>query len=487
MKGRKFMKSIKVFHTHIEVYPYDQGEDIQLERTLSSYDRRTGLYTPLAFYILHDTLYLPRGTNLSYLSTHFHTELTIMPKPDRPSKMSTKINMIADPRNKIQKDAIDFLLSRKQFAADAGLSQLGLTLDTGDGKTYCMVSAITKMNLKTAIFTYTKRIKSQWINTFFTMTDMDHRMLIDVTGSEMLKQIHDKEIVGDIYMINHQTLNSYARKYGWEAIHDLFKVMGIGTKVVDESHYFFENSLRLDFFTDVKRSFYLTATFMRGSAKEKYVFKRAYASVKTFGEETYSYKEKRKHTVCYIVYFHSDPKIRARKKVRTYLGFSSYKYIDYELDEEGILLEVINRVLNRIKNLRGRVLVTSPKIESVDILAKEMEKMTDRSIGTMHSHNKDDVNEENSKKDIISSTVKMMGTGADISQIRVLINTEPIKSRPLVHQLCGRLREFSPTDDTFLFYLVDTTIKETVDMLKIIRPTLEFKCKKVYEVQYDEL
>ena len=85
----------------------------------------------------------------------------------------------------------------------------------------------------------------------------------------------------------------------------------------------------------------------------------------------------------------------------------------------------------------------------------------------------------NRDKTIISSTIKSTGEGDDIKDLRILINLQPISSKLLVDQLRGRLRQFSDTDDTFLFYPVDLTVKDTVRFLKRVLPTLKKKCKDI--------
>ena len=59
---------IRVFHTHIEVYPYHIGDNFNFEKSLSKWVEKTskyGCYEPVGFYVENDILYLPRGINLS--------------------------------------------------------------------------------------------------------------------------------------------------------------------------------------------------------------------------------------------------------------------------------------------------------------------------------------------------------------------------------------------------------------------------------------
>jgi len=52
--------------------------------------------------------------------------------------------------------------------------------------------------------------------------------------------------------------------------------------------------------------------------------------------------------------------------------------------------------------------------------------------------------------------------------LRILINLEPIGSKIVANQVQGRLREYSPTDDTLYFYPVDTTLEQPLTLLKRI-------------------
>ena len=214
----------------------------------------------------------------------------------------------------------------------------------------------------------------------------------------------------------------------------------------------------IDFFSNTKKTFYLTATFTRTQIKEKMIFKRAFANCYRFGEETMNYEEKRKHVIYYYVTYNSRPDPIIIPGMYNKYNISPFKYIDYALkdDERKTLLRVIETIMKQVENLRGRVLITSPKIESTEIVADYLRNITDKSISIINSSKTKEENDEARHADIISSTIKSLGTGIDISGLRVLINTEPFTSEDNMRQLKGRLREFSPTDDTFMFDIVDT-------------------------------
>ena len=481
------MSEIRVFHSHIEVYPYKQGDMFPLEKILSKFDTITHRYIPIGYFIQNNILYLPRGISLSMLQGMFNNIPTIEREHDPCAKIK-KCKMTYEPKNRIQEEAISFLTSTGKFQRGAEFSQFSLNLDTGDGKTFCMCSAILNLGLKSIIITHKERIKEQWIKTFIEMSTVSETQLYDINGSESIDLIMKGNVKADIYFVNHQTLSSYARVHGWTAIRDFFKKIKVGIKVVDEAHKFFENSLMIDYFSNVKKSFYLTATFTRSDPKEIKIFKSAYSSVYRFGEETMDYEEKRKHIVFIVVYYHSRPTLQQRNLISTSYGFSSYKYIDYALNEENnSMMKVLQRIITQTENLNGKTLIISPKIESVEYIAKELDKYTDKTVGTVHSKNSVKQNERGINSDIISSTVKSIGEGDDIKGLRILINLEPIGSKALADQLRGRLREYSHDDDTFMFYPVDTSINETVVFLRRIMPVMKKKCKEIIMIHMDDI
>lgn len=482
------MVIIRVFHSHIEVYPYQSGDQPKLEKFLSKWVASRYEWKPVAFYINSDILYLPRGINLSYLQEIFHSEPIVMSEYSKYQKIS-KGHMLAKPKGKIEEDAIDFLCGEGNFTMSRFNSQLSLNLDQGDGKTFSTIAAIVKLKIKSIIILHQRKIKTQWIESFQNMTTIPKENLIDIQGSDGIEKIMDGTISGDVYFITHQTIATYARDHGWDKIKVFFEKLKVGIKVIDEAHYFFTNTVMVDCFSNVYKTFYVTATFTRGDAQEMYVFKRAFSTVYCFGKETLSYDEKRKHVNMIIVYFHSYPKPGDIDRISTGYGFSSYNYFNYEIHESNnTMIKVLWKCMKMIENLNGKVLITSPKIDTVEDMAKLMrEWYPEKTVGTIHSRNSASTNEESASCDIISSTVKSSGTGVDIKGLRCLINLEPIGNAALADQVRGRLREYSKEDDTYLIYPVDMSVPDTYKFLKRILPTMKKKCKNIITYKMDDI
>ena len=60
-------KHIRIFHTHIEISPYQLGECETIEKQMSIWVEAEFRYEPMAYFVYNDTLYLPRGFNINIL------------------------------------------------------------------------------------------------------------------------------------------------------------------------------------------------------------------------------------------------------------------------------------------------------------------------------------------------------------------------------------------------------------------------------------
>ena len=485
-------RTLRVFSTHMEISPYFKGDNPLVEKMFSKCEKY-GIqqkWTPISFMVNEDTLYLPRGTSVNKMANIFSTSPTYVKADDCKSPLR-RIEITGNPRNNIQKDSIDFLLNQGKFSSGLNYNQFGLNIDTGDGKTFCMIYAIAKMNMKAIIVTHKTRIKDQWVAEFLSKTNIDESRIISIDGSPDMQAICRGKKEADIYIVNHQTIASFAKEHSWNAVRRFFHIIQVGVKVYDEAHKFFENCLKIDFFSNVKRTYYLTATFTRNDKQETQLFYDAYSTVYRFGEETFNYDGKRKHQILVVVLFNSKPNYVQEKAIvhANIHGFSSFNYIDYELKKnpDEHLKKAILKVIHSVENLEGKILISSPKIESVDMIADMVRKETNKSVGAVHSgFSREENNRTIEEKDIISSTIKGIGEGDDIKGLRVSINTEPMGSAGLIDQWRGRLREYSPDKDTYLFYLVDTGIPHTFRMFNRNLWVFKRKCKKIIYMNLDD-
>lgn len=476
---------IRVKHTSIIVPNYELGQNEKIERMLSVWNESYFRFENIGFHYNEEKreLLLPRGLDLNYIEKEFNMPVQIDYTPDEYDYVSYRLKV--EPRNDIQRKSISFLLGEGEFSYTKKYSQLSLNLDTGDGKTYCVIAALTFFKMKALIITHTDNIKMQWIRSFLKMTDIDERFILNIDGSSTIKKIlKSNKLPFKVYLVNHRTIQSYAKKEGWDKITELFKKLRIGVKVFDEAHLEFENLMKTDLHTNTKKTIYLTANFERSQYKENKVFKLCFKNIVRYGEQTR--KEKRKHIVYIPIFFDSKPSLADRAFMRGKHGFDKNKYIDYQIGKP-IFFEVIQYLVNYFKDKEGKMLLLFSKINATEAVYNYLTQIVEnKTIGLYNSQISEEEKMKALQADIIISTPKSMGTGTDIPGLRFVIMTEPYTSSITANQTSGRLREYAPDAYTFYMELIDKGFPDVVSMYKKRLPIFKKKCVKILELNYEK-
>jgi len=349
------------------------------------------------------------------------------------------------------------------IAVDA-INKLYLTEDfIVTHNTYCVANAVTEMNEKTLIITPNESIKIQWLNTFVNMFDYRSKHIMNISGSNVIDGIMNDEISikdRNIFLVNHQTLHSYLFNNNSYLFHKFFKKLKIGIKVYDESHLNFANILLIDFFSNTKKTIYLTATFDRSDKTESACFKRAFSSVIGYGEEE-SLKITEKHILYHVVNINSNIEYKNRARIMAFPGYTAIKAGRYAFfdDPKDTTYNTIKSILNLVSNVEGKILIFVPLIEAADKVVDKLKlDFPDKKIMPYHSKMDKSEKSEIDKYNIIVSTIKSTGTGMDIPGLRVVINTENFASTVLAQQVIGRLRPYAKDKETFFFDIVDICI-----------------------------
>lgn len=480
------MSAIRVNHTSITVPNYNLGDSDKIEGMLSVWNDAYYRFDNIGFCYNEDKkeLLLPRGLDLSYLENHFQMPLQIEYTPDPHAPASYRLK--TEPRSDIQRKSISFLLGEGNFAYTRKHSQLTLNLDTGDGKTYCVIAALTFMKTKSMIITHTDSIKNQWKSSLLKMTDIDEKYIFNIDGSSTIKKILKLDkLPYKVYLVNHRTIQSYAKKHGWEKIAELFKKLEIGAKVFDEAHLEFENLLKVDLHTNTKKTFYLTANFERSDYKENRVFSLCFKNIAKYGRETKV--EKRRHIIYVPVMFNSKPALDQRADMKGRRGwFDKNKYSDYLINKP-VFYDVLKWLVEFFETIDGKFLVMMPKINATEAVHDYLSNIFEnKTVGVYNSQVSDEEKEKAINMDIISSTPKSLGTGNDIPNLRFVINAEPYTSPITANQASGRLREYGEDQYTFYIEIIDKGFPDIVNMYKKRLPIFKKKCAKILELKYDD-
>ena len=451
------MNKITVTNTAIIVNNYEVGDCPNLERNFLIYDPICHKTTPLGMYYDEENkrLYLPRGIDLYYVerivkesSMDYDVDIG-REYPNKYHHIKNKIMMKYAPKDERQVETLKFALCLEQYSQNANRAQFAINLNTGAGKTYCALATIAYLGIRSIIITSQKGILDQWGDRISEYCDIDKSELVMLKGSDMLNRIyHGKSsLIGkSIYFITHSTIQSYASRYGWEAVNVIFEKLGIGVKIYDESHLDFINVSMIDFFTNVWRTYYLTATPSRSDKDENRIYKLYIKNVPSI--ELFD-KENDPRTNYISIKFNSNPSpkdiIMCKHPI---YRLNRIKYIDYLMNNDRFWI-MFDYIFNLIYTNGGKALFyigTNEGIQKAyDRILRCYPELVD-DVGIYTSIVDSDTKQLEKQKKYILSTTKSAGAGEDIKGLQYsVVLAEPFKSEVLTRQTLGRTRNRNTT------------------------------------------
>lgn len=451
------MSKIVVKHTRIEINNYEIGDCPKLEYFFTIFDPITHTYyfKGIEYDEKRKVLILPRGLDITWLEYTLNGEAILDKNHDEFEYVSGSIMIKNLPRDDEQKEALRFILGKAEYSSNSSKSQLSVNLNTGKGKTYVTVTAISYWLVRSIVIASTKGIISQWKDRILEYTDIKPREIYIIEGSNSIDRLFARDISEyKIFLASHATLKSYGDKNGWEKITELFKYLKIGIKVYDEAHQNFDNILRIDFHTNTYKNLYLTATPKRSDKGEDQIYQLAFKNIPKID----LFKEdKDPHTQYVAMHFNSKPSPTIISKCKNKFGFNRLFYTDWVIENEHFLnfsYVLMDKVFNITKDgTKALIYIGTNKAISkfYDFLCEMFPKYKN-DIGIYTSIIPDDHKEEQLNKRIILSTTKSCGAAMDIYGLKVtVVLAEPFRSEVLTRQTLGRTR----SDNTIYIDCVD--------------------------------
>lgn len=455
---------IVVKQTHIEINNYQLGDSRKLEEKFSVWDKVTHSRIPLGRYYDEDLeiMYLPRGMNIGELENWFQEPAYWECKFDEP-EIVEPFGMKYKPRDEVQKEALEFTLGINQYARLKDAPQLSVNLDTGVGKTYVAIFTADYLQYRTMIITSELGWLEQWRQRILEYTNLTNDKICFVSGMGVLNRLrtgmtdHTKY---SFYLASHKTLQMYGKKFGWDRLGDLFKQLGIGMKVFDESHKYFTNMSMIDFFTNTKRTFYLTATPYLSDKYEDYVFQTYFKNI----PKIQFYDENRYNRSHYInISYNSRPlpsdiKFCANRIYK----FSIINYCMNVFNRPNIY-KVLTIVLYIAATHRGKILLYIGRNDAINLVKNWIEvnfPYFSNSIGIYNGTIPKDKKIYELDNKIILSNVKSSGACSDISDLAFVCPiAEPSASAQIAKQMKGRLDRFN--GDTYFIDITDRGFEAT--------------------------
>ena len=478
--------NIYAFNTHYEIYDYSIGDNPKLERALTYRDRAAHTDYPKYLYDKEErTLYIPRGYNSMFLEEWNGKPVTIVDNDS--NDIRTDYMMVKPPRDENEEKAIRFLVGEGEFSGLRLSSQKVLIMAPGMGKTYCTIAAIQKLHTKSLIIMRTQSLKEQWFARYEEYTNLGGPNMVDIDSSEFLHSLLKKKPSRNqkVFIVTRRLLISYCEKYGVDSLQEVLNHIGIGVKVFDEAHQEYAMTLLIDYFTNVKRTFYLTATFHLSSyGNRDTVFQTAFYKVPKLQLRQ---SDDARHIIYIAVLFNSHPNaVDIARVTGGKRKYNKYAYVDYELSK-GILEKEVRSLISFFlneKEMSGKTLILSSKKATCDFFKEIADDETDRRFNVCSFYTGNKVDNYKSY-DIITATSGMLGTGEDIPGLRFMHNTEPGSSLPNTDQFSGRLRPFEGGNKpTFYIEYVDVGFDRLYDWYRSRSKLLKTKVKECKELNH---
>lgn len=461
------MYKVEVKKSSIVIHNYEIGSCKALEKTLTVYQELPSGYKIPRFEVFrydgeNNQLVIPRGFsffNIKRLLKVSDRDFIFNDVPDQ-SKSFYSIECTTAPRDKLQEEAIEFLLKETDGKEILYDSQKMLCLKTGKGKTFAMIYAICKMKRKAIIIVDSLSIAEQWKNSFLTFTTIRESQISLISGRSTINKImelNDIENKYQVYISTHQTLTSLIRTDP-NLITVFFNKIKVGVKVYDEAHASWSSMFNIDELTNTDRTFYLTASPGRSDVDENKLYKYVFETVPMFGRDDNDImlsnnnryqsekvdKNERYH-IGYFINYNSHPSQNDIMKLIRNGNLDLNYYSDYTLNKSYklflyTLVEILNLFINSDKFHR-KIAVLVKKTNMITQLYKDLQviypDMTiGRFCGLVPAKNK--FNELNN--DIILTTEKSCSKAVDIDNLGALVNAVPFSSPIVTEQVIGRLR-----------------------------------------------
>jgi hypothetical protein len=453
---------MEIWYSKIVIYDYTFGYCPAIEKLFSVYDPLTHMkYLKGCVYDYETkTLILPRGLNVERLLNLLGSGLEpkVITRPDPVMKLEKPIMMKYHPKSEVQREALHFALGIQGYERNKAKTQISINVNTGVGKTYIAIAAAAFLNMKELIITHTRDMMYQWKSEIKSFTDTEDREICVIeNGSRDFHAIinGDKDVTEVKYFIvGHASINRFGNNFGWDKISDFFQTIGIGLKVFDEAHKYFDNLLRIDFTTNTWKTIYLPATPERSDREENRIYQASFSAVPAidlFDENN----DPRTHYVA--LHYSSRPTpyeaVSCDIKHGGFRMFNAAKYADYVVNKPEFFKMLF--IVMEIARVRGKSIFYIESIHAIDIIYNWMVYTfpeLEGQIGILHSKIPDEVRDYQTQMPIILTTIKSCGEGKHIDNLALgVLLAAPYSSKPLLRQVLGRMRNFN----TMLIYCID--------------------------------
>jgi len=483
---------IQITTTGVRITPYHKKQNYYLEKLTSTYDKVRHTRHPVTgFYLDYentDPCFVTHLHDRLFLQAQFPTYKVVDILPTKEESLNSPFHL----NDNITPREVQYVIIQ-QILSSEKKKQWFVYLSQGLGKTLLTIYLISYFNVKTLIMCYKKDILKQWVSAIKEDSTMDPSRILLIDDSLLLKKIAFGDFPVweyDIFLCTPGLLNSFGKKYGFHSLNILMEKMKIGFKVFDESHRNISNIIKINAFTSIDKTIYLSGDYGQSDKEKERLYYNIFHNVPIIRPSA-ELMNTLKFTVAIIVQYNSRPSELDRASVYTKRGFSFYEYMKYQFKQD-IFFSTLEYVLDMIRKTNKnnyKILILVNLIEHTDELHRILlEKYGDiYKIGRYHGKVPDEEREEcKNSCDMIVSTYQSFSEGLNVSLIKYVISCS-ICTKIDDNQSSGRARPLADGSDVFYFMFADMGFPYTKKKLKTRIDYLEeTKIKKVTRIKiYD--
>ena len=366
------------------------------------------------------------------------------PKPAR--KLQVKL--------KPEWKARDYQVPIVAFVVDPLKPLRVVPIQTGKGKTSVALLSIAEMD-EAAGIVVPAMFTEQWYNAISNTFECKKGDVLMVKGLGalygLIRMAKEGTLNTSFMVISSTTMQLFLRDFERDPVltqqmgchpEELFDILGIGVRVIDEVHKNFHLNFRMDMYTNIRKTISLSATLRTENAH----IRRMYDVVFPRSEWYEGLEYDRYVDVIALDYSLQEPR-KAKWKDRK----GNYSHVEYEkwlmrnpkhLERYvAMILEIIDVTFAKQYRPGLRHLTFAATVEFCTLLTERLRKRyPGRRIGRYTQE--DDFNDM-LKNDYTVSTVLSAGTAVDIPGLYKVLMTTSIRSVQANEQAKGRLRKMS--------------------------------------------
>jgi len=409
-----------------------------------------------------------------------------------------RIKLNVQPRDNLQVKAINFL---KFNPMEQSFGQKMLSLDTGQGKTYCAINAVIFNQRVPLIMVKTNALGEQWKKRYLEYTDLEEDQVRVISGKDDLIKLYNspkKDLDRVMAVISfYRTIDGLLLNENDEynfTLNQFLDKLGISLKIFDEAHLDYRAILRIDLHTKLP-SFYLTATPKRSDINEDKVYQKIFSMPKFKSSDIMNPD---RYRIYIFKHIKSNPKFdeRAYIQKKSTRGFNFNAYTDYLMNNEKsykIYADAIFSIYWKSIKQGSDIKKTAIFFKNIAMVDKMYEDFSQRlsdldidedKITLSRFHGKVKAKEKKTAldSDLIFTTTSSLGTGQDIKGLQVIISTINTSSEVTLKQLSGRLRPL-PDKDVFFIDIIDDSFKDIQRQYRQKKRIYQKNAKKIYNVK----